>query len=291
VKPLPSQSAPAGAKTISAAVLARAVVRADGAALKSLRQSPGPAVGDPLPANFLKHADEQTVAGVAAMLRAANEYGIADADFTRWGVLAAPRFLARAMVAQAVKRFGQEGAWGVSPHLIPHRSLHSVSGTVSQALHLHGPNFGVGGGPWGAAKALLAAAAMLECDRLPGVWVILTGWNWEPGLDLPEGHTPGQPGAGGPRRPRNLDEPPTCSAVAMALVLGSESRGGTCWRIGATPVAERSLCENTAVAPVLSLESVCEAFETSAAGPRAWRLQCGGTAVLENVEAIAEKRA
>lgn len=289
MKPLPSHNVPAGAKTISASVLARAVVRAGGDGLKALRQNPGPAVGEPLAPNFLKHADEQTVAGVAAVLRAANEYGIAQVDFSRWGVLAAPRFLARASVAQAVKRFGQEGAWGVSPHLIPHRSLHSVSGTVSQALNLHGPNFGVGGGPWGAAKVLLAAAAMLECDRLPGVWVILTGWNWEPGVELPAG--PARAGASGPLRPCNPNEPATCSAVAMALVPGSEGRGGACWRIAATPVTEHALSETTAVAPVLSLESVCEAFENPATGPHAWRLQCGGTAVLETVEAVAEKHA
>src|SRR5439155_169645 len=68
---------------------------------------------------------------------------------------------------------------GISPHFIPHRSQHAVSGTVSQALKIHGPNFGTGGGPGGAVEALLAGAVLLEGDRLPGVWVVLTGWEPE----------------------------------------------------------------------------------------------------------------
>jgi hypothetical protein len=77
-------------------------------------------------------------------------------------------------MAAALQRFAAEGAWGVSPHLIPHRSRHSISGTVSQALKIHGPNFGVGGGPGGTVEVLLAATALLEGKRLPGVWIVLT---------------------------------------------------------------------------------------------------------------------
>ena len=99
--------------------------------------------------------------------------GLHATSFRDWGVVAAPRFLGQPAMAAALKRFQAEGAWGVSPHLIPHRSLHSISGTVSQALKIHGPNFGVGGGPGGPADALLAAAAMLEGQHLPGVWLVL----------------------------------------------------------------------------------------------------------------------
>jgi hypothetical protein len=127
-----------------------------------------------LPASFLKHADEQTVAGLCSVYQAIDRAGLQACCFREWGVVAGPRFLGRPAMAAALQRFAAEGAWGVSPHLIPHRSLHSISGTVSQALRIHGPNFGVGGGPGGTVEILLAATALLEGKRLPGVWMVLT---------------------------------------------------------------------------------------------------------------------
>jgi hypothetical protein len=155
-------------------VAADAVVRVSLESLPALRRNPGPSFGEPLPACFLKHADEQTVAGLCAVYQAIQKGGLQAGDFRDWGVLAAPRFLGRPTMAAALQRFAAEGAWGVSPHLIPHRSLHSISGTVSQALKIHGPNFGVGGGPGGTVEVLLAATALLEGKHLPGVWVVLT---------------------------------------------------------------------------------------------------------------------
>jgi hypothetical protein len=148
-------------------------VRAPAAALAELRRTTGPVGGEPLPASFLKHADEQTVAGLAAVYHAIHEHGLGDTCFTDWGVLAAPCLQGRAAVVSALLHFKAEGAWGVSPHLIPHRSLHSISGAVSLALRIHGPNFGVGGGPGAAAEVLPAALALLERQRLPGVWVVV----------------------------------------------------------------------------------------------------------------------
>jgi hypothetical protein len=128
----------------------------------------------------LKHADEQTVVGLASVLQAVDANGLSSTEFTDWAVLAAPCFLGRVTLAAAIQRFAAEGAWGVSPHVIPHRSLHSVSGTVSQALNIHGPNFGVGGGPGGVLEALLCAGAILAGHNVPGVWVVMTGWDPEP---------------------------------------------------------------------------------------------------------------
>jgi hypothetical protein len=142
--------------------------------LPELRKQPGSLHGEPLPASFLKHADEQTVVGLAAVYRAIQDSGLQTTCFRDWGVLAAPRFLGRPAMAAALQRFQAEGAWGVSPHLIPHRSLHSISGSVSQALKIHGPNFGVGGGPGAAAEALIAAVSLLEGKKMPGVWVVLS---------------------------------------------------------------------------------------------------------------------
>jgi hypothetical protein len=154
---------------------ARAKVRVPPEALAELRRCPGPSAD--LPSAFLKHTDEQTVAGLAAVYHAIHDHGLDPASFRDWGVLGGPCALGRPTMASALQKFLEEGAWGVSPHLIPHRSLHSLSGTVSQALKIHGANYGVGGGPTSPAEALLAAAAMLGLECVPGVWVVLTAFD------------------------------------------------------------------------------------------------------------------
>ena len=173
MKPLDDQAL-ARSRAVCCAVAADAVLRVRLECLPELRRNPGPALGESLPASFLKHADEQTVAGLCAVFQAIHKSGLHSTCFRDWGVVAAPRFLGRPAMAAALQRFAAEGAWGVSPHLIPHRSLHSISGTVSQALKIQGSNFGVGGGPGGTVEALVAAMALLERQRLPGVWVVLT---------------------------------------------------------------------------------------------------------------------
>jgi hypothetical protein len=182
-------------------VVAFGEVWAAGSTLAALRQKPGPVPHGSLPASFLKHADEQTVVGLAAVLEAIQAHGLTSVDFVDWAVLAAPRFLGRLAIATALRRFVAEGAWGMSPHLIPHRSLHSLSGTVSQALKIHGPNFGVGGGPGGTREALFAALALLNGDKVPGTWVVLTGWEPEPVPDS------------------NGNPPAECRCVGRALAL------------------------------------------------------------------------
>jgi hypothetical protein len=177
-----------------------------------------------LPANFLKHADEQTVLGLAAVLHAVADTDLADTSFTDWGVVAAPCFLGRATLVQALQRYTVEGAWGMSPHFIPHRSQHAVSGTISQALKIHGPNFGAGGGPAGAIDALLAGAVLVETDRLPGVWVVLTGWEPEfiPDRD-------GRPAAA-----------TACRALALALTASRPGWTGAQLRVLPSAARERN---------------------------------------------------
>jgi hypothetical protein len=174
----PPSTREAGAVACDLTAFGRVRVAADG--LPELRRKPGPVCGDPLPASFLKHADEQTVAGLAAVYQAIHDHGLGDTCFTDWGVLAAPCHQGRAALAGALLRFKAEGAWGVSPHLIPHRSLHSLSGAVSLALRIHGPNFGVGGGPGAAREVLPAAVALLARKQLPGIWVVLSTLSEEP---------------------------------------------------------------------------------------------------------------
>lgn len=185
----------------------------------ALRRQPGSDLGRPFPNNFLKHADEQTVASLAAILQAIERFGLSQTDFQNWGVVAAPAFLGRTTLVNALQRYADEGAWGLSPHFIPHSSQHAVAGTISQALKIHGPNFGTGGSPAGVPEALLAGAVLLEGDRLPGVWVVVSGW--EPEF-VPDEH--GKPISAC-----------LCQAVALALVRGAQGMQETELRLA--PVA------------------------------------------------------
>jgi hypothetical protein len=179
VTPIRDPSAPRAGTAICSDLIASAGVRVTMDMLPSLRQRPGPGIGNSLPATFLRHADEQTVAALAAVLHAIQKSEMSVADFKDWGIVAAPCFLGRAALAIALQRLAAEGAWGISPHLIPHRSQHAVSGTISQVLKIVGPNFGAGGGPGSVGDALLAGAVLLEGNRLPGVWVVATDWEPE----------------------------------------------------------------------------------------------------------------
>ena len=162
----------AAGRVVACDVAARARVRIPLEAAAELRRCPVP--GSNLPATFLKHADEQSIVGLAAVYRAIHDHGLNPEGFHHWSVLGGSCALGRPTLASALQKFFEEGAWGVSPHLIPHRSLHSLSGTISHALKIHGANYGVGGGPSSPAETLLAAAAMLGTERVPGVWVVLT---------------------------------------------------------------------------------------------------------------------
>ena len=152
-----------------------ATVQAAPPQIAALRKNPGLPDDKPLPAGFLKNADEQTVLALAALGRALKTLGRPVVSYENWGVIAAANLFGRAGMAQGLLNFRKDGAWGISPHLIPHHSLHAISGTISQALHIHGPNFGIGGGPNAVAEALLVAATLLSDDTLPGLWVVLSG--------------------------------------------------------------------------------------------------------------------
>jgi hypothetical protein len=213
---------------------AHAVVRAAADALAQWRRQPPPIAGQPLPASFLKHSEDQTVAAVAAMYEAIARRGWLGRSFSDWGVIAAASFMGRGGTAHTLQRFVQEGAWGVSPHVIPHQSLHAASGTLSQILRIHGPNFGVGGGPHACREAFLIAAALLAEGNLPGLWLILTDHEreWVP-----------VPNA---KSVEPIDAP-LCEAVALALMPvdgAAEATDGPFLRIG-TETAAPALGELT----------------------------------------------
>jgi len=193
--------------------------------------------GDRLPAAFLKQAEDQTIVGLAAVAEAMRRRGLTESSFSAWGVLGAPRFLGRMAMVAAIEKMRVEGAWGISPHLIPHRLLHALSGAVSLAFKFRGPNFGVGGGPSGVSEALLTAAAMLGDARLPGLWVVMTGFNPEPDT-----------------RAIKTDVACRCSALALALVAARPDWQGLRLRVGGTHVRPG---EGTTAGPV-SLESALD---------------------------------
>ena len=252
-------------------VLAHGSVRAAPAEIASLRQNLGPVPGHPLPTGFLRHADEQTVVGLAAVLQAIATHGLAGQRFTEWGVLASPRYLGRLTLAAAIDRFKTEGAWGVSPHVIPHRMLHSISGAISQVLKIHGPNLGVGGGPGGLLEVFRMAAGMLHGDRLPGLWVVLTGWDPEP--------IPGEAQPGEAR----------CIGVALALTAPRAYPRGR--RLRLTLADQRRTASGKvrggATPDVLDLDTLLaalDAIDVRSAGV-VWQLEDGGRLELEKAEA------
>jgi hypothetical protein len=246
-------------------VAAIGIVRATPADLPLLRQKPGRVGDEPLPPSFLKHADDQTVAGIAAVLGAVGSCGLGATSFAEWGVVAASRFMGRTALANTLIKFRAEGAWGISPHLIPHRSLHALSGTVSQALKLHGPNFGTGGGPGGAAEALLTATALLHGSRLPGVWVVLTGWEPEPATD---------------ERGQVVTPDCVCNAVALALVGTGTAAPRLTLRV--VPAAAEPRRNGHGGITLLSLEAMVRALAGPASLPAAvvWQLAGGGRVEL-----------
>jgi hypothetical protein len=249
----PDDQCAAGERAVCCDLAAYAGVRIPVAALPEYRRQPGPAPG-PLPASLLRHADEQTVAGLTAVFHAIHDHGLSADGFRDWGVLAAPRFVGRPTMAAALERFIAEGAWGVSPHLIPHRSLHSLSGTISQVLKIQGPNFGVGGGPGSEAEALLTAAAMLRCQRLPGVWAVLTCLDPDAAPDAA-----GQPAAG-------------THLVGLALALAPARPGwsGPRARLVAGLRPQQPLSAHGPPSPYLQLfrvEALLEALRACAGGP------------------------
>jgi hypothetical protein len=259
---------------VSCDVLASATLQIPAEELPTLRRQPGPTIRATLPANFLKHSDDQSVAGLAVVLRAIEKGSLQGTDFTAWGIVAAPQFLGRATLVSALQRFAAEGAWGMSPHFIPHRTQHAVAGTISQALKIHGPNFGTGGGRTSTLEALLAGAVMVEGSRLPGAWIVLTGW--DPELI--------------PDREGNPTASTLCRAVAMALVAPRPAWRGPRLRVLPGRGDKPALIRRGAAAPSLAgLEAfltACEMTETRATAV-VWELEGGGRLELEQAGVVA----
>jgi hypothetical protein len=160
------------------------------------------------PLSELKRSDEQTVVGLAALVRAYRASGLSREAVELWAVVAAPRFVGRLSMWTALPKFVRSGSARASPTLIPYGSLHSVSGVLSLALRLRGGCFGVGGGPGHVGDGFLAAWSLLGERSLPGLWLVLTGWDPE-----------ARPHEGG------CAPECVCHAVALGFALGGSPPG------------------------------------------------------------------
>jgi hypothetical protein len=279
VKPSVHISPRRTSRVIACPVAGFGVVRGGSEFLAALRRNPVPAPGEPLPPTFLKHAGEQAIAGLAAVYQAIHNHYLSDKDFERWGVIAAPQFHGRTALAHALQRYAIEGAWGISPHLIPHHSLHALSGTVSQSLKIHGPNFGVGGGPGAVAEALLLAASLLGSGDLPGLWVVLS--EHEPEWIPTE---PGQSGFGVPGT-----EGATCTALALALVPDFEQSMGIAFKV--CPQADMETFPAGASWPVLTgVGQLADAFADNGFPAGHWRLGKSGWLELKTLDIGSENQ-
>ena len=155
--------------------VARSAVTA--AQMPALRKELAGQFKDTLTSSVVKNADEQSLVALVALSEAIAQSPMERAD--EWGVIAAPRFFGRTRCAEMVRKFREQGAWSASPHIIPQCMLHSLSGLLSQAFGIHGPNIGAGGSRGGEREALLAAFGWISAGRLPGVWLVLTSWDSE----------------------------------------------------------------------------------------------------------------
>lgn len=161
-------------RSIRCAIGVQASLSVRAADLGTLRAQAAALYANTLSPSVLKQSDDQAIAALMALHRAIGQRSAEELE--HWGVVAAPRTLGRRRISESLVKFQQQGAWNTSPHLIPFLSLHSLPGLLSQAIPSHGPNLGAGGLKGSEGEALTAAVAMLHGERLPGVFVVFTGW-------------------------------------------------------------------------------------------------------------------
>lgn len=161
---------------VTARVVAAARARVPGENLPGLRERLAAVFPTRLGSGTLKQCDELTLVAIEAVRLTKAAVPDSSSD---WGVLAGVRTPGRRRMSDTLARFRDKGAWGVTPHFIPHSLLHSAAGLVGQAFGLHGPGAGVGGMPGAEGDVLWSAAAWLAAGDLPGVWLVWSQWTTE----------------------------------------------------------------------------------------------------------------
>jgi len=197
----PSTRSGGGSGRLELAIRAAGYVAIPYAEIDPLRRRLPEVPGLEVSPGFLKPVDEQTVCVFHAVAHAIRDAGLDAAGFKEWGVLAAPRFLGRVFDAGTFHRFLQIGGGAVSVHLIPQQSQHAVSGAISVALGMQGPNFGIGGGQRSLSEALLTGFSAYDPSVVPGMWLVLSEFDPEARPDRQGKHT----------------TPAVCHALAIAL--------------------------------------------------------------------------
>lgn len=250
---------------VAVAVAAYASVTARCSEVRSLAAAASPAGMPPLPPRFLRHADEQTVVAVRAVLEAAAGMGLDAAGprplFHNDGVVAAPCQPGRPAAALTMINYGLAGGGTVSPHVVPQCSLHSAAGAISVGLGMHGPNLGVAGGNDVLREGLLAVAtlhAILAARGNPSgrIWLVMTAWDEEPSLD-PAAKAVGDP---------------LCRAIALATgPAGGQGCAELSWSADGTAHSFETRVEARAEAVLVSLEKAL-----TTARPWAWTSSDGG---------------
>jgi len=166
----------------SCGILAAAGVRVPWAEIPDLRKNVGSHRGEAL-APIVRQSDEQTVLALAAVLRATGSAGWHSRSFANWGVVASGRSFGRLRFDAAIERYRRLQTRGASPFVVPHVPLHALSGTLSIALGMHGPNYGVSGNADHVSETLLAALGLIERENVEGLWVVVCDFDPEPSLN------------------------------------------------------------------------------------------------------------
>ena len=137
----------------------------------------------PLSPQLLRYSDEQTLASLVAISEAIRSVNMTNNDFHDWAIVSSSRSLGRSAFAAVIDKYQDEGPWGVSVHVIPHCTSHSVAGTISLALESHGPCIGAGVAGNDELDALLAAACILRQPDWFGAWIVFSAWSPELAID------------------------------------------------------------------------------------------------------------
>ena len=77
-------------------------------------------------------------------------------DISNDVVIAATCLAGQPSAARTMIGLRDKGPVAVTPHIVPQCSLHSMASAASVGFGMHGPNFGVGGGPHALKVFLLA---------------------------------------------------------------------------------------------------------------------------------------
>lgn len=260
------------------AVTARATIATRLSEIATLRENGWPESAPPLPRRFLRHADEQTVIGVHAVLAAIAKLPEA-AAIEGHGVIAASCQAGRIAAAQTLVRASQGGGVTVSAQIVPQGSLHSLASAVSVGLGMHGPNIGVSGGPAALSEGLLTAFSWLHgsgplaCDT---TWLVITGWDDEPALDA-EGHP---------------TTDPVCRGVALAVARAAAASSSEGQRLTLQLDPGRDSENTPTTASLRSLADALSIHTSTDATPK-WshHFPWGGTVHLAAISAAHQQEA